>query len=277
MELLTQALQRFAFGFSISTLRYFVFAGALYLVFYVWKRRELFKFKIQQKYPDNKNILREIKYSLLSISVFAATGTSLFILNKLGFTKIYTDFNEHSTGYFILSVIAFIVAHDTYFYFAHRFMHWKPIYPYIHKVHHLSTNPSPWAAFAFHPVEALLEVAIAPIMVFLIPIHPFAILAWMLYMTGMNVLGHVGFELFPKGFTSAPVTKWINTSTHHNMHHKYVRGNYGLYFNIWDRLMGTNHPAYDKEFEEVKLRTENMKADEQAGNADNQTIAEHSI
>jgi lathosterol oxidase len=38
------------------------------------------------------------------------------------------------------------------------------------------------------------------------------------------------------------------------MHHQYFRGNYGLYFNIWDRMMGTNHPDYEKRFYAVTTR-----------------------
>jgi sterol desaturase/sphingolipid hydroxylase (fatty acid hydroxylase superfamily) len=135
-------------------------------------------------------------------------------------------------------------------------MHWKKIYPYVHKIHHKSVNPTPWAAFAFHPLEAIMEVGIVPIMVFLIPLHPLALLSWVLYQTGMNVLGHLGFELFPKGFTTGRITKWHNTSVHHNMHHKHVNCNYGLYYNFWDRIMGTNHVRYSEEFESIKLRAE---------------------
>ncbi|NBW42885.1 MAG: hypothetical protein EBR29_03555, partial [Sphingobacteriia bacterium] len=32
---------------------------------------------------------------------------------------------------------------------------------------------------------------------------------------------------------------WVNTSRHHNLHHARFQGNYGLYFLIWDRWMGT--------------------------------------
>jgi sterol desaturase/sphingolipid hydroxylase (fatty acid hydroxylase superfamily) len=67
----------------------------------------------------------------------------------------------------------------------------------------------------------------------------------------MNVLGHLGFEIFPSGFTTNPLTKLSNTSVHHNMHHKYVNYNFGLYFNFWDKWMGTNHPNYHQEFESV--------------------------
>jgi sterol desaturase/sphingolipid hydroxylase (fatty acid hydroxylase superfamily) len=38
------------------------------------------------------------------------------------------------------------------------------------------------------------------------------------------------------------------------MHHETLRGNYGLYFNIWDRLMGTNHAQYEARFREVTTR-----------------------
>jgi len=38
------------------------------------------------------------------------------------------------------------------------------------------------------------------------------------------------------------------------MHHRYVTCNYGLYFNIWDRIMGTNHQRYHEEFEATVAR-----------------------
>lgn len=246
---------------TILSLRYLVFAGILFLLFYIWKKRHFFRFKIQQKYPDNKHVLREMGYSFLSIAVFGAVATTMFTLRKHGYTQVYTNFSDHSVAYFIFSVIAFVLLHDMYFYWTHRIMHWKPIYPYVHKIHHLSTNPTPWAAFAFHPLEALIEVGIVPIMMFLMPIHPYAILIWVLYQTGMNVIGHLGFEMYPSGFTNGFISKWNNTSTHHNMHHKHVTSNYGLYFNIWDRLLGTNHPEYTKQFEGIKTRSKEMEGE----------------
>ena len=251
-----QLLQKYFKEATSLSFRYMAFAGVLYLIFYVWKKREWFRLKIQQKYPDNKNILREIGYSFLSITIFSTVGTTLFLLRKQGYTQMYMKLGDHSIAYFIFSVVAFILAHDTYFYWTHRFMHWKPIYRYVHKVHHLSTNPTPWAAFAFHPLEALVEVGIVPIMMFAMPLHPLALLIWLLYQFGMNVLGHLGFELYPAGFTTGVLTKYSNTSTHHNMHHKYTTSNYGLYFNFWDRLMGTNHEHYTEQFEAVKARKE---------------------
>lgn len=35
------------------------------------------------------------------------------------------------------------------------------------------------------------------------------------------------------------------------MHHEKMRGNYGLYFNFWEHLIGTNHPDYESRFRAV--------------------------
>jgi sterol desaturase/sphingolipid hydroxylase (fatty acid hydroxylase superfamily) len=247
-------IEHIVFAFLRSAIKYVIFAGVAYLIFYIWKKEKYFRLKIQSKYPDSKNIRREITDSFLSISVFAVVGGLLFWLRSQGYTKVYLDFHTHSVAYFLFTVALFILAHDTYFYWTHRFMHWDKVYKYVHRTHHLSTNPTPWAAFAFHPLEALIEIGILPIMLFLVPLHPAAILIWAVYMTTLNVMGHVGFEIFPSGFTTNKITRWHNSSVHHNMHHRYVRCNYGLYYNIWDRMMGTNHEKYDEEFEAVKQR-----------------------
>ncbi len=67
-----------------------------------------------------------------------------------------------------------------------------------------------------------------------------------------NVYGHLGYELYPKGFNKNRIGKWINTSVNHNQHHQYFKGNYGLYFLWWDRWMKTIRKDYDDKFEAVK-------------------------
>jgi len=50
------------------------------------------------------------------------------------------------------------------------------------------------------------------------------------------------------------VGKWVNTSTNHNQHHQYFKGNYGLYTLIWDRVFGTIRSDYEQHFESIKMR-----------------------
>jgi sterol desaturase/sphingolipid hydroxylase (fatty acid hydroxylase superfamily) len=133
-------------------------------------------------------------------------------------------------------------------------MHSSALYKRVHKVHHLSTNPSPWAAYAFHPLEAMVEAGIVVVLAFIIPVHPLSISLFLLIMMIYNVYGHLGYELYPKRFSRSRVGRWINTSVNHNQHHQFFTGNYGLYFLWWDRWMGTIREDYDKQFEEVKTR-----------------------
>jgi sterol desaturase/sphingolipid hydroxylase (fatty acid hydroxylase superfamily) len=146
------------------------------------------------------------------------------------------------------------IMHDTYFYWTHRIMHHKSLFNTMHLVHHKSTNPSPWAAYAFHPLESIVEVGIFVVFLFTLPVHTTHIIIFFLLSIMYNIYGHLGWELYPKGFSKSVIGKWINTSVNHNQHHKYFKGNYGLYFLFWDRIMGTIRADYDEAFEEVKSR-----------------------
>jgi lathosterol oxidase len=245
----------FAITTLIGTARYIFFAGITFLLFWViWKKKYQHRWIQQDKTPDKKKIFHEIKYSLITMVIFGCVGILTFTMRKAGWTMIYTDISEYGWGYFFLSLAALILLHDTYFYWAHRWMHHPKIFKYVHQTHHVPTNPSPWAAFAFHPLESILEAGIVPLAILLFPLHLITILVFLLYMTFLNVLGHLAFEMFPKNFLRNPILKWHNTSTHHNMHHKYFNCNYGLYFNWWDTWMGTNHKDYKKNFEEITNR-----------------------
>jgi lathosterol oxidase len=254
---------------KIST-RYLLFAGLTYLFFYVWRNKHYWHAKIQQRYPEKKHIIREIFYSTTTILIFGLVIIMVTWAGSRGYTLRYQDINHYGYPYYFFSILLMIVVHDTYFYWTHRIMHWKPLFKYVHKVHHLSLNPTPFAAYAFHPLEAVVEIGIIPLIAFTIPHHTSAIMIFSLYSLLLNVAGHLGFELFPKGFATHRLFKWHNTSTHHNMHHRLVKCNYGLYFNLWDRLMKTNHPGYEEAFEKVvNIRNEakltrHVKADKAA-------------
>ncbi|HEU4718827.1 MAG TPA: sterol desaturase family protein [Bacteroidia bacterium] len=242
------------FGYATFFLRYLVFAGGAWLFFYVLFRRKVLFKRIQEEFPPRSKIRTEILYSLLTFVIFACVGVILAWFRRHGYTQLYFHLSDYPLWWFFLSIPLMLLLHDAWFYWTHRFMHLKKIFPLFHKVHHLSNNPSPWASFSFHPLEAVVEAGILPLIAFTLPAHPLAILIFLLMMTVMNVIGHLGYEIFPSGFTKNSITKWSNTSTHHNMHHRLVKCNYGLYFNFWDRIMGTNHEKYHEQFEEVAGR-----------------------
>lgn len=250
-EILRRISMLLAGDYATHFTRYVMFAGAAYLLFYVWFRRRVIGRKIQAAFPKSADVRREIAYSLLSFLVFCGAGLLTAIFHKLGWTHIYSRIGRHGWPYFWFSLVALIFLHDTWFYWTHRMMHWKPLFPYFHRVHHQSHNPTPWASFSFQPLEAVVQAMIFPLAALIMPLHPVVAVLWLLYMTLMNVFGHLGFEILPAGFVRNRFWRWHNTSVHHNMHHRYVHCNYGLYFNIWDRWMGTNHPRYEEEYDRV--------------------------
>ena len=84
--------------------------------------------------------------------------------------------------------------------------------------------------------------------IFIIPLHPTALLIFHTISTAINVYGHLGYELYPSGWAQHPLGRWINTSVAHNAHHDQARYNYGFYFLFWDRWMGTLDPSYEAKY-----------------------------
>jgi Delta7-sterol 5-desaturase len=215
-------------------LRYGLFAGLLWFLGYVLFRQRWFHRKIIARFPQPSEVRREIAYSALSVLIFALVGAFTVELSKLGYTQLYWRISQH--------------------YWTHRLMHHPRLFRSFHRVHHLSHNPTPWAAYAFGPLEALVQAAIFPLAAIVMPLHPLAFAAFMGWQITFNVLGHLGHEFYPRWALRSILGKVMNTPTSHILHHEKMRGHYGIYFNLWDRLMGTNHNEYEARFEEVTTR-----------------------
>jgi sterol desaturase/sphingolipid hydroxylase (fatty acid hydroxylase superfamily) len=238
----------------VIAFRYFLVAGFFWTIWYVLLRRKVSFKKIQTRFPAPNDYAREIGYSLLTILIFAGVSSLLLLTPFRQYTAYYSPPLARGWVYFLLVIPAMFLLHDAYFYWTHRLMHHPKLFKIFHLVHHKSTNPSPWAAFAFHPLEALVEVGYFALMIMVLPISFVHIFIFFAVMIIYNVYGHLGWELYPKGFTTHRIGKWLNTSVNHNSHHQYFKGNYGLYFLWWDRWMGTLRTDYDEKFEEVKSR-----------------------
>jgi lathosterol oxidase len=242
-------------GSSIAVgFRYTVFAGAAWLIAYVLFSRHWMHRKVVPRLPAMSEIRREVLYSALSVMIFGLIGGVTILAARAGWTQLYWNIGKYGWVWFWASIVCAIFLHDAWFYWTHRLMHHRKLFKGLHRIHHLSHNPSPWAAYSFSPGEAVVQAAIFPIAVMVMPMHPFAFMIFMVWQITFNVLGHTGYEFHPKWLMDSWLGKFLNTPTNHAMHHEKLRGNYGLYFNLWDRLMGTNHPDYEQRFREVTTR-----------------------
>jgi sterol desaturase/sphingolipid hydroxylase (fatty acid hydroxylase superfamily) len=245
-------------------------ASAAFLFLYRWKGHPLRRRKIQAAFPPSAVIRREVGYSILTALVFALNGCCIYLFMVQGWTLIYTEWAEYGWLYGAFSLVAAIVLHDAYFYWAHRLMHHPLLFRRFHRLHHDSLTPTPWAAYSFAPLEAALQTLFLTILIFILPVHVTVIYLFMLHMILRNVVGHSGFEFFPRGTAAHAIFGLLTTNTHHDLHHSNDDKNYGLYFTWWDRLCGTEHPDYLEIFERVASeRAADERKDGKSGAAAN--------
>lgn len=236
---------------SILIVRYLIVAGGAYLVFSVKRPARWETRRIQEARPDSRVVRRELFWSLSTSLIFAFVGKLVEWADGAGLTLIYTEVEKFGWLYFFASVGIYMVIHDTYFYWTHRWMHSRLLFKWVHRVHHDSRTPTALAAFSFHPLEAVIEAGALPLLVFLVPIHPAAFLIYLMVMTVISVINHIGYEIYPKWFARNAITRWIISATHHDLHHQTYTKNLGLYFNWWDRWLGTQAAQYEQVYDEV--------------------------
>jgi lathosterol oxidase len=239
----------FVVGAGIYGVRYLIVAG---LAFAAWYTRGA-RGKLQPAMPRAAQIRREIAYSIAAILIFGLINGVIFGYGIAPHAQLYWKVADHGWLYFWLSIPLMILAHDTWFYWTHRLMHTRALFHAFHGVHHLSRNPTPWTAYAFHPYESVVEALGVVLIFFIMPCHPAALLVFQTISTLINVYGHLGYELYPRYWPQHWLGRWLNTSVAHNAHHEKARHNYGFYFLFWDRWMGTLDPGYEARYREKTL------------------------
>jgi len=129
-----------------------------------------------------------------------------------------------------ISVGISAVVIDVWFYWTHRALHIKALYPLIHKKHHRFTAPCSLAAVYAHPLEFVIGnymgVALGPCIT---GAHPSVGAFWFSMCIFGTCLTHSGYG--------------INSAVHHHdMHHEFFTCNFGVSYGL-DYLFGTDDHA----------------------------------
>ena len=231
--------------------RYLIAAGGLWALIWGYRAALIWPRKIQTRSAGPADMARALRYSAITVRIFSLSGFVVHLGAGTEILQVYTNPVAYGWAYLVASFAVMVVAHDSYFYWLHRAMHCRRLFRLFHRTHHKSRTPTPWAACAFDPAEAVVQAVFLPLYLALAPTHVAVIFAFVIFRVVGNVVGHAGFELHPKGWVRHPVLGWLTTTTHHDLHHAALRCNYGLYFTWWDRLMGTEHPHYRQRFDAV--------------------------
>jgi sterol desaturase/sphingolipid hydroxylase (fatty acid hydroxylase superfamily) len=176
-----------------------------------------------------------VTINILMASCFAAfvAESSMRGWNKMTFEH----FSTVSQG---LSVVGFQILLASLYesvveYYWHRLMHVKQLYKHFHKMHHHYKSPEPWDDMYIHPLEAFGYYCILYGAPFVLTMHLYSFIGYMMIMGTFGILDHCGvhFEI-----------PFIYNTADHDNHHAKFEVNYSFPFIFMDIL----HDTFDGEY-----------------------------
>jgi lathosterol oxidase len=206
---------------------YFVLSGASYLLFFVVGKR-YFHPTYQ---PDPKANRGAIKWGVLGTLGNALLMMPFQLLVANGYSRIYWDVDEHGWPWLIFSFVLYITFTETCIYWIHRWLHTDFGYRWLHKYHHEWRVTTSWVSMAFHPLDSFMQALPHHVFGFIFPLHGMIYLTMVSFVSLWSVIIH----------DRVSWVRWnlINYTGHHTLHHWFFKYNYGQFFTVWDRLMGT--------------------------------------
>lgn len=121
--------------------------------------------------------------------VMAILTAPLFLAEVRGWSKLYNFANEAPfPGYNWLQYPLFICFTDSGIYWIHRGLHHPLVYRWLHKPHHKWVVPTPFASYAFHPLDGWSQSLPYHIFPFLFPLQKIAYLGLFVFVTVWTVL-----------------------------------------------------------------------------------------
>jgi sterol desaturase/sphingolipid hydroxylase (fatty acid hydroxylase superfamily) len=212
--------------------------GGYHLYFYILKR-EGTRGKYDSRWPETDSRVFLFRNQVYD-NIFWTCGVSGLIWTALEALTLWLyankliprlDWAAHPV-WFTLWFFLIPFWREFHFYWVHRLIHWKPLYRYVHYLHHKNINPISWSGMAMHPIETMLYLSVAMIH-WVAPSHPFHFLFNLQHAALAPACGHHGFE--------GPVLngKWPTGSYFHYLHHRYFECNYGEATLPLDKWFGT--------------------------------------
>jgi len=138
----------------------------------------------------------------------------LWASGRLSYINDYTSFNTlYGRLNFIGVLMGIPVWRSVHFYFAHRLLHYRPLYQQVHSLHHRNTDTEPFSGLCMHPVEHLYYYAcVLPSLA--LCVSPYAFLWNGVHLLLSPAASHSGYE------------DHFQSDMFHYLHHRYFECNY---------------------------------------------------
>jgi sterol desaturase/sphingolipid hydroxylase (fatty acid hydroxylase superfamily) len=205
------------------TIGYFSFWHVALYFFNMAKR----PFIVNRVYNVNK-VIHNIFWTssgILIWTLFENIFCYLWATGRLSYTEDFTS--VEGVVRFMAVLMGIPLWRSFHFYFAHRFLHFKPLYQQVHSLHHRNTDVEPFSGLCMHPIEHLYYFScIAPSLIF--NCSPFALLWNGIHLLLSPAASHSGYE------------DHFQSDSFHYLHHRYFECNYaGTDAAFFDIFFGT--------------------------------------
>lgn len=229
--------------------------GAWHMWLYVWRKQST-AFKYNRSWPAakssvflfNNQTADNMFWTLASgVPIWTAYEVLLLWAYANGMISI-VSFSENPLGFIALFFLVPFI-HEVGFYFAHRLLHWPPLYRVAHKLHHRNTNPGPWSGLSMHPIEHVIYFSTI-LLFFIIPSHPIHMINLASRLGVAPAQGHTGFDRMATGKNASMDTSYYA----HYLHHKYFEVNYADGMVPLDKWFGSFHDGSPEAHEAMKAR-----------------------
>ena len=150
--------------------------------------------------------------------------------------------------YFCFLFLLIPVWQVLHFYITHRFIHLKPIYKWVHFLHHRNVNTGPWSGLSMHPVEHIIYFSTVLIH-FIIPSHPIHFIFHAQQTALRAIQGHSGYDKLI--INNSNKVGLPHASYFHYLHHKYFECNYGEVTIPLDKWFGSFHNGTKENHEKL--------------------------
>jgi len=216
---------------SILTFGYVGFwHGTLYLL--GWGQRP---FNPDRKYRVSK-VAHNVFYSYMGVLQWTLWEVVAMHCWATGRLPYISDAESFGTWWgfaaFVAAGFGVAIWRDFHFYFAHRFIHVKFLYKYVHSLHHRNTDIEPFAGLCMHPIEHLFYYACAGPVLYM-KVTPFAFMWFGIHLLISPAASHSGFE------------DNMQSDQFHYLHHRFFECNYGTSGVPYDLWFGTFRESLD--------------------------------
>lgn len=143
----------------------------------------------------------------------------------------------------IMEVVLLTVLMDILMYVFHRFVHELRLLNSLHARHHTHVSTNLLSLFVLHPVESIGFGLMMLVVITVIPFTAIGISIYLFINSVWGTIGHLNVTVLPDSWQKLLKKAHICTSEFHYLHHKHQAYNFGFYFSVWDRLLGTLHPS----------------------------------